>query len=127
MTRRLAAGGVVLDVDRQHLYLVLPSNDFGPWTLPKGGVDPGETVEQAALREVLEESGVPARILRYLGQFPDRVSDNHFFLMMRVGALRPHDHETEMVARVTMGDARRILVGAGNLRDARVLDSIGAS
>ena len=34
----------------------------------KGRVEPGETIEQAAIREVLEESGLHAKIIRYFGK-----------------------------------------------------------
>ncbi|MGR7997745.1 NUDIX domain-containing protein [Xanthobacter sp. ZOL 2024] len=34
--------------------------DLGAWTIPKGGVMPGETLEQAARREFAEETGQPA-------------------------------------------------------------------
>jgi len=35
----------------------------GYWILPKGGVDPGESLHQGASREVKEESGVKARVI----------------------------------------------------------------
>ena len=37
------------------------------WTLPKGKLDPGETPEQAALREVAEETGLSCETLRPAG------------------------------------------------------------
>ena len=36
------------------------------WSLPKGHLEPGETAEQAALRELEEETGVRGRVLGYL-------------------------------------------------------------
>ena len=39
---------------------------YDDWTLPKGKLDPGETFEQAALREVEEETGVRAELVREL-------------------------------------------------------------
>ena len=39
----------------------------GDWTFPKGKLDAGETVEQAALREVLEETGLHCNIVRFIG------------------------------------------------------------
>jgi 8-oxo-dGTP pyrophosphatase MutT (NUDIX family) len=51
-----AAGGVVIDGEGRVLLVHRPRYD--DWSLPKGHVDPGETFEQAALREVLEETGL---------------------------------------------------------------------
>lgn len=39
----------------------------GDWTFPKGKLDPGETFEQAALREVHEETGLTCRVEHYVG------------------------------------------------------------
>jgi len=64
----VAAGGVVLEgsgADRRVLVVHRPAYD--DWTLPKGHVDPGEDVDAAALREVVEETGVRARIVREAG------------------------------------------------------------
>lgn len=49
-----AAGGVVFNTQFQILCIYRR----GYWDLPKGKIDPGETIEQAALREVIEETGV---------------------------------------------------------------------
>lgn len=40
------------------------------WSLPKGNLDRGETPEQAALREISEETGLPLDRLRVLGELP---------------------------------------------------------
>lgn len=39
----------------------------GDWTFPKGKLDPGETFEEAALREVLEETSLHCSIVRFIG------------------------------------------------------------
>ncbi len=62
-----AAGGVVFAPDPADAPLVLVIQDrYGTWTLPKGHLDPGETEEQAALREIAEETGVSCTIQRLL-------------------------------------------------------------
>ena len=64
---RLAAYAVVVD-DRDHLLLALWNETGQPlWTLPGGGVELEETVEQAAVRELQEETGYEIELGRLLG------------------------------------------------------------
>jgi 8-oxo-dGTP pyrophosphatase MutT (NUDIX family) len=66
------AGAVVFrEHDNEILYLVVSSSDGANWVLPKGHIDPGETPEIAALRELAEEAGV-------LGLIVDRLSVREF-------------------------------------------------
>lgn len=54
-----AAGGVVHRRGADGLEVVLVHRDrYDDWTFPKGKLDPGETWEQAAVREVFEETGI---------------------------------------------------------------------
>ena len=59
-----AAGGVVARDDGRVAVVHRPRYD--DWTLPKGKLDAGESFEQAALREVEEETGLRARLVREL-------------------------------------------------------------
>lgn len=59
----ISAGIVVFAGDSVLVIL----NRFGEWVLPKGKVEPDETLAEAALREVLEETGVRAEIMCSLG------------------------------------------------------------
>ena len=78
------------------------------WSLPKGTPDPGERVEQTALREVQEETGLAVEIEQPLGhieywfQAPERGARCHkrvyFFLMRAVGGnVADHDAEFDAV------------------------------
>ena len=59
----ISAGGVVV-----HKGKVAVLRKFrGEWVLPKGRLEEGESREKAALREVREESGLRAEIVRYIG------------------------------------------------------------
>jgi 8-oxo-dGTP diphosphatase len=58
-----AAGGVVM---RDGRLVVVHRPKYDDWSLPKGKLDPGETWEQAALREVEEETAVRATLGREL-------------------------------------------------------------
>lgn len=59
----LAASGVVMDADGR-LLLVLRTKDpeSGRWTVPGGSVEPDESLEAAAAREVFEETGIIVNI-----------------------------------------------------------------
>jgi 8-oxo-dGTP diphosphatase len=59
-----AAGGVVLDPEGRMALVHRPRYD--DWTLPKGKLDQGESFEEAALREVEEETGLRCRLVREL-------------------------------------------------------------
>ena len=61
------AGGVVFAPNGQVLLIAYPESRGGGWSFPKGHLDPGETPEVAAVREVLEEGGVQAQIAGSLG------------------------------------------------------------
>jgi 8-oxo-dGTP diphosphatase len=65
-----AAGGVVRRVsDRGELEVaVVHRPRRGDWSLPKGKLDPGESWEEAAVREVEEETGLACRLVRRFGK-----------------------------------------------------------
>jgi 8-oxo-dGTP diphosphatase len=58
-----AAGGIVT---RDGRVALVHRPKYDDWTFPKGKLDPGEDFEQAALREVQEETGLRCRIGREL-------------------------------------------------------------
>jgi 8-oxo-dGTP pyrophosphatase MutT (NUDIX family) len=66
----LAAGGLLLrDAGGRYEIALVHRPQYDDWTLPKGKLEPGETVETAALREVREETGFEPE----LGEFVDVV------------------------------------------------------
>jgi diadenosine hexaphosphate hydrolase (ATP-forming) len=83
----LGAGGVVFNAVGQVLLIAYPESRGGGWSFPKGHIDPGETPEVAAVREVLEEGGVLAEIVgsleptRYVN--PSGVAREVFWFAMR--------------------------------------------
>jgi len=61
--KEVSAGIIVFRGDQ----VLIIRNRFGEWVLPKGKVEAGETVEEAALREVEEETGIRAVVLGTAG------------------------------------------------------------
>lgn len=69
MNREFSAGGIVLK-DGQVLLIknaAMRDKNKAYWGFPKGHINPGEKSEQAALREIKEETGVEAEIVKKLG------------------------------------------------------------
>jgi 8-oxo-dGTP pyrophosphatase MutT (NUDIX family) len=120
-----SAGGVVLDgrgidasaaligrIDRRGRLL---------WSLPKGHLEPGESAEAAAVREVAEETGITGEVVAPLGTIDfwfvadgQRVHKTvHHYLLLRVaGELSDADIEVSEVAWVPLGEATERLAYA---------------
>jgi|SRR5579884_1513475 len=119
-----SAGGVVV---RDGQVAVVVPVKRGPGgrravALPKGHPDGNETPEQAAIREVGEETGVQAELIEKLGDVHytyerrgKRVSKNVAFYLFeyRSGDLADHDHEIEEARWVPLEEAAHLLTYSG--------------
>ncbi|QUL98097.1 MAG: glycerate kinase [Candidatus Fermentithermobacillus carboniphilus] len=110
-----SAGGVVVRRGPSGPELLLIEDRFGVFTLPKGHVDPGETEEQAAVREVLEETGIKACIKGEIGVTRYRFFDDlgrpvektvRYYLMEPLSE-NPRPQEGE-VSKAFWADARQL-------------------
>jgi 8-oxo-dGTP pyrophosphatase MutT (NUDIX family) len=117
-----SAGGIVIRFEDGVPQLVIGKRrrdrDGVTWTLPKGTPNPGETTEETALREVLEETGLDVRIVRrfdsieyWFVQGGTRIHKTvHYFLMEPAGGdLGRHDHEFDDVRWIGFAEAPRML------------------
>lgn len=78
MEPTILAGCVILDDYDRILLLHRNTDRFQHWELPGGKVEPGETAEAAAVRELHEELGVGVRLLKLLGSEEFEDADGHF-------------------------------------------------
>jgi len=120
---QVSAGGVTLRRTQRGLEVVLISVGDPPrWQLPKGLVDPGETPEIAALREVREEAGVVATLSTLIDKVEywyqskrgnERIRYHkfvNFFLMWyQSGDVADHDSEVHEARWFPIADATRAL------------------
>ena len=133
--RHVSSGGVIL---RQHngtveICLIVKRLDGRlVWGLPKGHVEPGETPQATAVREVREETGLVGEPMGDLGSITywfivkqERVryfKTVHFYLLRYIsGRTSDHDHEVddavwlpfdEAMTRISYDNERRILAKA---------------
>jgi len=110
-----SSGGAVISIRNSvpHVALIA-TRGRTRWGLPKGAVSEGETSEAAALREVLEETGLEARIIKLLDtiEYFFRAGDTliqkrvDFYLMEYVaGELQPQLSEVDDVEWVELSRA----------------------
>ena len=134
-----SAGGLVIDVTRTKGLLIgrIDQKDATRqkilWSLPKGHIEEGETPEEAAIREVQEETGITSSITRSLGVIDfwfmasgKRIHKTvHHFLFDEVGGvLAPQESEVDEVAwfplneivdRLAYPDEKKLIARSGDL------------
>lgn len=117
--RATSAGGVVhrSEGERVEVLLVHRRSPW-LWALPKGTPDSGESIEETALRETREETGIQVEIESPLGSISyffvrDRIRFHktvHFFMMRPVGgSIDQHDHEFDEVRWFQLEEALEIM------------------
>lgn len=106
MDIKRAAGGIVLRTGSHGLEVLLIDDAYGHVSFPKGHVEPGETWEDAAVREVREETGIEAKILAPLGRVEYPIERDgrtirkqvRLFLLEEVNGRNEPKHQAEEIS-----------------------------
>ncbi len=120
-----SCGGVMLEGSKVLLVQVKSMKGRKIWTFPKGHIEPGETPRQAALREVLEETGYKASILKPMlkvryaftlkGKYVKKVVQ--WYLMKKLGRIGKHDpSEILAINWVSISKAKEMVEYPSDLR-----------
>jgi len=92
--KEISAGGVVYRHVDGKLQIQLIQDRYGKISLPKGKMEPGETVEQTALREIAEETGMEGKIIKPIDQIKYKYNHEvhgtvdkevHYYLVEAIG------------------------------------------
>jgi ADP-ribose pyrophosphatase YjhB (NUDIX family) len=95
---------VVLVNDADEILLIRRS-DNGNWAVPGGGIDLGESVRQAAVREAREETGIECEITGIVGIYSD---PRHVIVYTSIGEARQEFlHRPHRYRRRRRADAKR--------------------
>lgn len=123
--KELSAGGVTYRHCKAGIEILMVLDMFGRWTLPKGRVEPGEEPDEAALREIREETGIRGRIVTVLSPAHYSYYCSHrrasidkrveYFLVEAVGDDSPRPQLEEIKAvKWVRGDEVVALMGYDN-------------
>ena len=100
MKREFSAGGIVF---KSGQVLLTKHSQNKHWSFPKGLIDPGQTSEEAALREVKEEGGVEAEIVGKVGYSKyvyilngEKIFKVVTYFLMKYLSGDPKDHDWEV-------------------------------
>lgn len=116
--RELSAGGVVYRRNAEAVEIALIRTGKR-WGLPKGHVEQGEGIQEAACREVVEETGLEGEVIAKLGEISYRYAYKkasgevvrvfkrvHFFLLRWTrGEARGHDYEVDEARWIPLNEA----------------------
>ncbi|UFJ39654.1 NUDIX domain-containing protein [Brevibacillus humidisoli] len=96
----LAAAGIVIKGSEALVVKKAYGGLKGKWSFPAGFVQPGETVDQAAVREVYEETGITAVVRQVAavrtGVIKEEISDNMIVFVMDYVSGQPRPQEGEI-------------------------------
>lgn len=149
--REVSAGGVIYRRGKNQIEVAL-IHTGKRWGLPKGHVEPGEHIEETAVREVREETGLQGKIERKLGPIayryrgksprggPIRIAKRVTFFLLEYleGEVHGHDYEVdearwfaldEALAKISFASEQKIVLRAkkfiesGPTRDAAAVDA----
>ena len=116
------AGGIVFRQRQgKTIFLMVRAKpDPSHWVIPKGHIEPGESPEAAAVREILEETGVQAKIIATLGSlnftYRGKQINTILYLLEYQGETRPTEEREchwgpyeEISILLTFADTREML------------------
>ena len=121
--KTVGAGVVIMEPDGR-LWLTRPTNAFGGYqnTYPKGTVESGLTMQQNAVKEAWEETGLKVKITGILGDYERDTSKARFYIAQRVGGTpKGMGWESQAINLATLKDARKLL---NREHDRGILDDL---
>lgn len=115
MNIHISSGAVVYKIDNGVIkILLLFRKTTNSWHLPKGTQNEGETLEKTAIREVMEETGVEIKLIKYIGNLDSTYErdgvlipkQTNYFLAVPISEnIYKHDSEHDIVSFIDLENA----------------------
>lgn len=122
-----ASGAVVVEPDGR-VWIYEPANHYGGYehTFPKGTLEKGLSLEQNAIKEVFEETGLEIELVDFVGDFKGDTSVTRYYLAKRVGGAPWTAHweadKVKLVDMATVGDTH-----LNKARDRKLIEFVNFS
>lgn len=122
-TKKTGAGVLIVEDDGR-VWLTTPTNSFGGYknTYPKGTAESGLTLQQNAIKEAFEETGLKVKIVAVLGDYERDTSKARMYIAQRVGGTPKNmGWESQAMRLAPMKDAHVLL---NKPHDKEILDDL---
>lgn len=116
----LSAAAVILN---EHGEILLIKSPLRGWEMPGGQVEEGESLKEAAVREVKEESGIDIEVLRFCGIFQNVKESicNSLFLAKPIGGIETTSAESLEVAFFPIKDALQMVTWKNFMNELNIV------
>jgi 8-oxo-dGTP pyrophosphatase MutT (NUDIX family) len=133
LRKEKSAGGVVFRKEDEEIQILLIQDRFGKITLPKGHQEAGETIEQTAIREIEEETGVVGEIvtkidtISYVFTHPEHgkieKEVTYYVLKTNTSTITPQLEEINEVAWYSIDKAKELHAEKGYGNNESILEA----
>ncbi|MHB9998800.1 HAD-IIA family hydrolase [Bacillus spizizenii] len=96
-TEQVKAGVAGIIIKESSSVLLMKRADNGLWGIPSGHVEPGESVEQAIIREIKEETGLTVKVSKMIGVYSDPSSQTFIYPDGRVSHFITNCFQCEVI------------------------------
>jgi 8-oxo-dGTP pyrophosphatase MutT (NUDIX family) len=110
MKKHISSGAIIYNIEDGKVSVLLMYRKLtNTWHLSKGTQNPGETLQETAVREIREETGLDVKLGKYVGKLDSTFErdhalvhkETHYFMARPLGGdMKKHDHEHDEICFV---------------------------
>lgn len=113
MNKHFSAGGIVIKTEKDQPFVLLVKDGYGHWTWPKGHIEKGESPEEAALREITEETGLKKVVIE------GKIGEQTYYFKLKGELI----FKTVYIFLVKAGAKEKLAIQESEIKDAKWLST----